>query len=77
MLDHAVGPNVIARLVAGLREFLDRNAHRGWASLEDFRGLLRHRVVAQSEIRRPERSDYAGGYEPQEGYSEREPVPGS
>jgi hypothetical protein len=72
MLDHAVGPNVIARLVAGYREFLERNAHRGWTSLEDFRGRLRHQIVAQSEIRRPDRSDYAGGYAPQEGYSEGE-----
>jgi len=69
MLDHAIGPNVIKRLIAGYREFLDRHAHRGWTTLEDFRGLLRDRVVAQSKIRRPDRADYQGGYEPQEGYA--------
>src|SRR3977135_2854143 len=36
MLDHAVGPNVIKTLLAGMAEFMDR---RGYASLEDFRGL--------------------------------------
>jgi dihydroorotate dehydrogenase len=70
MLDHAVGPNVIKRLVAGMREFLDRNAARGWNKLEDFRGLRRERVVAHSQIRRPEDSDYHGGHEAYEGYAE-------
>lgn len=70
MLDRAVGPNVIRRLVAGYRAFLERHAGRGWRTLEDFRGLLRDRVVAQSQIRRPEHADYQGGYEPQEGYAE-------
>jgi hypothetical protein len=72
MLDHAVGPNVIQRLLAGMREFLDRNADRGFHTLEDFRGLLRDRVVPHSEIRRPDDADYQGGYEPQEGYAEPE-----
>jgi dihydroorotate dehydrogenase len=70
MLDHAVGPNVIRRLVTGMEEFLKRNAHRGWTRLEDFRGLRRDRVVAHSQIRRPDDSDYQGGHEPQEGYAE-------
>ena len=70
MLDHAVGPNVIKGLTAGLREFIGRNAERGWTCLEDFRGLRRERVVAHSKIRRPETSDYQGGYEAQEGYAE-------
>jgi dihydroorotate dehydrogenase len=70
MLDHAVGPNVIRRLVDGYRAFLERHADRGWRSLEDFRGLLRGRVVAQSQIRRPEHAGYQGGYEPQEGYAD-------
>lgn len=70
MLDRAVGPNVIRRLVAGYRAFLERHAGRGWRTLEDFRGLLRDRVVAQSQIRRPGHADYQGGYEPQEGYAE-------
>jgi dihydropyrimidine dehydrogenase (NAD+) subunit PreA len=78
MLDHAIGPNVIERLVAGMREFLERNAHRGWTRLEDFRGLRRDRVVAHSQIRRPDEKEYAGGYEVQEGYAEpvKEPVKG-
>jgi len=69
MLDRAVGPSVIARLCKGYGEFLERHAERGWHSLEDFRGLLRNAVVAQSQIRRPDRADYQGGYEPQEGYA--------
>jgi dihydropyrimidine dehydrogenase (NAD+) subunit PreA len=69
MLDHAVGPNVIKELVAGLRSFLEKNAHRGWSRLDDFRGLRRERIVAHSQIRRPEDSDYQGGYEGQEGYA--------
>jgi dihydropyrimidine dehydrogenase (NAD+) subunit PreA len=68
MLDHAVGPNVIKRLLAGYREFLERNAARGFTELEDFRGLLRDKVVSHSQIRRPDDSDYAGGYD-QEGYA--------
>lgn len=66
MLDKAIGPNVIAGLNAGLAEFLDRNAHRGWTCLEDFRGMRRDRIVANSQIRRPVDEDYFGGYE---GYS--------
>jgi dihydroorotate dehydrogenase len=46
MLDHAVGPNVIKRLVQGMGEFLEKNAGRGWKRLEDFRGQRRDRVVA-------------------------------
>ena len=70
MLDHAVGPSVVKRLLSGMREFLDRNAHRGWSRLDDFRGLRRERVVSHSQIRRPEDSDYHGGYEVYEGYAE-------
>jgi dihydropyrimidine dehydrogenase (NAD+) subunit PreA len=70
MLDHAVGPSVIRRLLAGMTEFLEKNAHRGFSRLEDFRGLRRDRVVAHSQIRRPDDSDYQGGHEPQEGYAE-------
>jgi len=69
MLDHAVGPNVVKRLIAGMQEFLEKNAQRGWTRLEDFRGLRRERVVAHSQIRRPEDSDYRGGYEAYEGYA--------
>jgi dihydroorotate dehydrogenase len=70
MLDHAVGPNVIKRLLAGMREFLEKNAHRGWTKLEDFRGLRRDRIVAHSQIRRPDDADYRGGHEAYEGYAE-------
>lgn len=69
MLDHAVGPTVIKNLLAGYRGFLER---RGYSGLEDFRGLLRDRVVSHSQIRRPDDADYQGGYEPQEGYAEPE-----
>jgi dihydroorotate dehydrogenase len=77
MLDHAVGPNVIKRLVAGMGEFLERNASRGWRTLEDFRGLRRDQVVGHSQIRRPDDSDYHGGYEVYEGYAEaaEQPAP--
>jgi dihydropyrimidine dehydrogenase (NAD+) subunit PreA len=70
MLDHAIGPNVIAGLTAGMAEFIDRNADRGWTSLADFRGLRRGRVVPHSEIGRPDAADYHGGYdEGAEGYA--------
>src|SRR5437764_4887602 len=54
MLDHAVGPNVIKALNQGLLQFLDKNANRGWTCVDDFIGLHRDRVVAQSKIRRPD-----------------------
>ena len=71
MLDQAIGPNVIKRLNDGLAEFIDRNAEtHGWTSLEDFRGIRRDRIVAQSEIRRPDSADYHGGHDAMEGYAE-------
>ena len=69
MLDQAIGPNVIKRLNAGLDAFLEKHAADGWASVEDFRGIRRERVVLQSQIRRPEGDAYQGGYEPVEGYA--------
>ncbi|MEO8431864.1 MAG: NAD-dependent dihydropyrimidine dehydrogenase subunit PreA [Acidobacteriota bacterium] len=69
MLDRAVGPNVIRSLIADMAAFLDRHADRGWKTLEDFRGLSRSRVVAQSRIARPGTSDYHGGREAAEGYA--------
>jgi hypothetical protein len=69
MLDQAIGPNVIKRLLAGLDEFLERHAADGWTSVEAFRGIRRDRVVLQSQIRRPSESDYQGGHEPVEGYA--------
>jgi dihydroorotate dehydrogenase len=75
MLDHAIGPNVIAGLTAGMAEFLDRYAERGWTSLDDFRGLRRGRVVAQSQIARPDTAGYQGGYgDDVEGYAAPEGV---
>ncbi len=75
MLDRAIGPNVIARLLAGYRAFLEHHADRGWTRLDDFRGLLRDRVVPHSQIRRPDRADYKGGYEPEEGYAGPDTTP--
>ena len=69
MLDQAVGPNVIKRLLAGFDRFLEQHAADGWTSLEDFRGIRRDRMVAQSAIRRPAGDDYQGGYEIVEGYA--------
>jgi dihydropyrimidine dehydrogenase (NAD+) subunit PreA len=62
MLDHAIGPNVIKGLLAGLDAFLDRHADQGWRSVEDFRGLRRDRIVAHSEIKRPDTKEYFGGH---------------
>jgi dihydroorotate dehydrogenase len=63
MLDHAIGPNVIAALTQGRSEFLEREADRGWTSLADFRGPRRGRVVPHSQIGRPDDAGYHGGYE--------------
>ncbi|HEX2121332.1 MAG TPA: NAD-dependent dihydropyrimidine dehydrogenase subunit PreA [Thermoanaerobaculia bacterium] len=68
MLDHAIGPNVIKTLTAGMAAFLEKNAHRGWSSLDDVRGLRRDRIVPHSQIKRPDTVDYHGGYE-MEGYA--------
>ena len=71
MLDKAVGPTVIRNLKEGLTQFIERNADKGFKSVEDFRGLRRDRVVAHSKIRRPDDAEYAGGYDA-EGYSSEE-----
>ncbi|MFA6957758.1 MAG: NAD-dependent dihydropyrimidine dehydrogenase subunit PreA [Thermoanaerobaculia bacterium] len=63
MLDQAIGPNVIRHLKEDMSAFLEKNAHRGWTKLEDFRGLLRSRIVPQSQIKRPDGRDYHGGHE--------------
>jgi dihydroorotate dehydrogenase len=68
MLDHAIGPNVITRLTAGMQEAMERH---GWSSLDDFRGIRRDRVVAHSKIRRPDADAYRGGYDA-EGYAGNE-----
>jgi hypothetical protein len=68
MLDHAIGPNIIAGLTRGLSEFLERHADRGWSSVEDIRGLRRDRVVTHSQIGRPDAKEYFGGHDA-EGYA--------
>ena len=65
MLDHAIGPNVIQKLTAGMQAAMERH---GWSSLEAFRGIRRDRVVAHSKIRRPDAESYRGGYDA-EGYA--------
>jgi dihydropyrimidine dehydrogenase (NAD+) subunit PreA len=74
MLDHAIGPNVIRELLAGMSQFLEKNAERGWKNLDDFRGLRRDRVVSHSQIKRPDTVEYHGGYdnEDYEGYAKPE-----
>ena len=57
---------MIKGLTTWMTEFLDR---RGWATLEDFRGLRRDRVVSHSQIKRPEAKEYFGGHETAEGYT--------
>lgn len=69
MLDHAVGPNVIKALNAGMAEFMEKH---GYESLDAFRGIRRDRIVAHSQIKRPDTVEYHGGYEEereQEGYA--------
>jgi hypothetical protein len=65
MLDHAIGPNVIKNLTAGMAAAMDRH---GWKTLDEFRGSRRDRVVVHSKIRRPDAGAYHGGYDA-EGYA--------
>ena len=65
MLDRAIGPNIIKGLIEGMQQFMEK---RGYASLEDFRGLRRANVVVHSQIRRPDGKEYHGGHEA-EGYA--------
>src|SRR2546428_4423070 len=65
MLDHAIGPGVIRDLNQGLTRFLEKHADKGWKNVDDFVGLRRDRIVAQSKIRRPDEKDYRGGYDPE------------
>ena len=68
MLDHAIGPNVIKQLLAGMTATMERH---GWNTLEDFRGARRDRVVTHGKIRRPDAKAYHGGYDA-EGYAAAE-----
>jgi dihydropyrimidine dehydrogenase (NAD+) subunit PreA len=74
MLDHAIGPNVIHDLTAGLQRFLERHGEKGWRSVEDFRGIRRDRIVTHSRIRRPDTKEYFGGHDTPEGYAAAEPA---
>jgi dihydropyrimidine dehydrogenase (NAD+) subunit PreA len=69
MLDHAIGPNIIKGLLSGMQAFLEKNADKGWRSLDDFRGLRRDRIVAHHQIKRPDDKEYHGGHETREGYA--------
>ena len=73
MLDHAVGPTVIRQLNEGLSRFLEKHAAKGWTRVDDFVGLRRDRVVAQSKIRRPDEKEYHGGHAA-EGYAAPEEI---
>ena len=64
MLDHAIGPNVVRRLISGMAAAMERN---GWTSLDDFIGQRRDRIVAHSKIRRQDAEAYHGGYEAEGG----------
>jgi dihydroorotate dehydrogenase len=75
MLDRAVGPNIVKALLHDMEAFLDRHSARGWKTLEDFRGLSRSRIVAQSKIARPTAAGYHGGHEVGEGYAAPEDEP--
>jgi dihydroorotate dehydrogenase len=76
MLDHAVGPNVVRELIAGLKRFLEAHADRGWSRVEHVVGLRRDRVVAHSRVRRPDEKEYHGGHRAEEGYAAPEELPG-
>jgi dihydropyrimidine dehydrogenase (NAD+) subunit PreA len=69
MLDHAIGPNVIKGLLAGMTAFFEKHADKGWHSLDDIRGLRRDRIVAHSDIKRPDAKEYFGGKDAPEGYA--------
>lgn len=68
MLDKAIGPNVVRGLIEGMAAFLEQHADRGWTTLDDFRGLRRDAIVAQSRIGRPESAGKEPA-EPAEGYA--------
>ncbi|WP_151718300.1 tRNA-dihydrouridine synthase [Gemmobacter serpentinus] len=53
-----IGVNLIQELTGDLSDFLDR---KGYASIEDFRGIARERIVEHSQIRRKSEA-YNGGY---------------
>ena len=50
-----------------MQAFLDKHADKGWHSLDDIRGLRRDRIVAHSDIKRPDAKEYHGGHDAPEG----------
>ena len=54
MLDHAIGPNVIKRLVREAERVPREERRRGWTASTTSAGLRRDRVVPHSQIRRPD-----------------------
>ncbi len=54
-----VGTNLIQELTSDLTDYLER---KGYASIEEFRGIARERIVEHSRIRRKSEA-YNGGYE--------------
>src|SRR4029079_11644136 len=75
MLDHEIGRHIIKGLLSGMQAFLDRNADKGWRSLDDFRGARRDRIVAHHQIKRPEAKESHGGRAAAEGYAAAEVRP--
>jgi len=72
MLDQAVGPNVIKRLLSGLDKFIEEHANDGWKSVEDFRAF----VATESCCSRrfvPRFIGILSGYETVEGYAAPQP----
>jgi dihydropyrimidine dehydrogenase (NAD+) subunit PreA len=63
MLDQAIGPHVLERLLSGMTAAMEKN---GWRSLDDFIGLRRDRIVVHSKIRRYDADAYHGGYDPKD-----------
>jgi len=53
-----VGVKLIEELTGDLRDYMDR---KGYASIEDFRGIARERIVEHSQVRRKSET-YNGGY---------------
>src|SRR5205823_7404588 len=69
MLDRAIGPTIISGLISGMQALLEQHAGDGWRTLADFRGIRRDRIVAHSEIKKPDAKEYSGGHDAREGYA--------
>ena len=53
-----VGIKLIQELKGDLSDYLE---HKGYSSIEEIRGIARHRVVEHSQVRRKSEA-YNGGY---------------